>query len=245
MYNVCGDYMQRYFAKEKIEKNFILDSDDIRHIRVVMRMKDNDEIIVVYEEVPYICRIENVNKEVEITIKDKLDCTKKNIPNVTLIIPILKEQKMDLILQKATELGVAEIIPFYADNSIIKAKEDKSDKKIDRWRRIVKEASEQAHRNNIPAINEIFTLNQIKKINGLNLICSTVEKSTNIKNVFTINKKCDRINLVIGPEGGLSKKEEKELMDNNFIPITLGNRIMRVETVPLFIMSVINYEFME
>ena len=150
---------------------------------------------------------------------------------------------MDYILQKATELGIEEIIPFYSKRGIIKEKED-SNKKIIRWKRIVKEASEQTHRNDIPKINDIKKLEEID-LDGTNLICSTVEQSRNIKKVLKTINKYDRINVVIGPEGGLDSLEEENLIKNGYIPITLGNRILRVETVPLFIMSTINYEFME
>jgi len=237
--------MQRYFSKNKTQNEFILNDDDVRHITRVMRMKDNDEIIVVFENTPYLCCLEDVNQNLKIKIKNELEKKDFGIPEIVLIIPLLKEQKMDLILQKSTELGVNKIIPYLAEHSIIKLKDGNSDKKLERWGKIVKEASEQSHRDCIPVITDILKFDEIKKLEGLNLICSTREKNKNIKNVFTSNKKCAKINLVIGPEGGLSKKEETELIESHFIPVTLGNRIMRVETVPLFIMSIVNYEFME
>lgn len=237
--------MQRYFSKIKNENEFILADDDIRHITRVMRMKDQDEIIVVFENNPYLCCLEDVNQNISIKIKKELEKKDFGIPEIVLVVPLLKEQKMDLILQKATELGVNQIIPYLAEHSIIKLKDDNSTKKLERWNKIVKEASEQSHRDCIPLISDVKKFNEIKNLEGLNLICSTREKNKNIKNVFTSNKNCAKINLVIGPEGGLSKKEENELIESHFIPVTLGNRIMRVETVPLFIMSIVNYEFME
>lgn len=237
-------YVQRYFAKEKVNNEFILNDDDIKHIKLVMRMKDNDEIIIVYNEEAYLCYINNINESLKIIEKQYIGTKNLDIPYVCLIIPVLKEQKMDYILQKATELGVEEIIPFYSKRGIIKEKEDKTNKKIDRWKRILKEASEQTHRNDIPKITEMKKLEELN-LNGSNLICSTVEESRNIKKVLKSINKCDRINVVIGPEGGLDPSEEKNLIEKQYIPITLGKRILRVETVPLFLMSTINYEYME
>lgn len=235
--------MQRYFSKQKIEDTFILKNDDYYHIKTVMRMKDKDKIEVVYDEIPYLCEINNISTNIEIKIIDKLDIIKDNMPYITLLIPILKEQKMDYILQKSTELGVNEIIPVIMERSIVKI-EEKENKKLERWNRIVKEASEQSHRNTIPKIDKIEKINTLN-LKGLNLVCSTVEKENTIKKVFKNNINCDKINMLIGPEGGISPKEEEILKSNGFIPVTLGNRIMRVETVPLYLMSIINYEYME
>lgn len=237
--------MQRYFAKSKEDHNFILNNDDIRHIKTVMRMKQNDEILVVFEKKTYLCAIIDNQSELQAKIKEEIFTVEEQMPKVSLVIPVLKEQKMDYIFQKATELGVDEFIPFYAERSVVKEKSEKQDKKLERWKRIVKEASEQSHRNTIPNIEKIASLNEIIKLNGINVVCSTVEKNKKLKNILKTMTKCDRINLVIGPEGGLSINEESKLIDNGFIPVTFGNRVFRVETVPLFIMSIVNYEFME
>lgn len=237
--------MQRYFSKEKIDNRLILNEDDLYHIKTVMRMKDNDKIIVVYDNIAYLCCIENVKQNIEIIIEKELEKVNYNTPDITLIIPILKEQKMDLILQKATELGVSKIIPIITNRSIIRLNPKDYNKKIDRWKRIVKEASEQSHRIDIPVIDDIKRIDELKNIDGFKFVCSTIEKEKNIKLVMKNVKNCDRISVVIGPEGGLDKKEEEKLNELGFESITLGNRILRVETVPLFILSVINYEFME
>jgi len=236
--------MQRYFSKQKENDQLFLDDNDLYHIKTVMRMKDNDEIIVVFDNIPYICCLENVNNNIKIKIKKEYETTDEKIPIVRLIIPLLKEQKMDFILQKATELGVKEIVLYQANRSIIKVK-DNFDKKITRWQKIMKEASEQSHRNDIPNIDGTKKIKDLEQLDGLKLICSTREKEKNIKNIFNLNKKYDKINIVIGPEGGLEEQEEENLKQIGFIPISLGSRIMRVETVPLFILSIINYEFME
>ena len=229
--------MQRYFAKEKNGNEFILKDDDMRHIKLVMRMKDNDKIVVIQNKIPYLCFLENNKIIIKEEIKDKFN----DFPYVCLIIPILKENKMDYILQKATEMGVSEIIAYYAERSVIK-ETDNNSKKIDRWERIIKEASEQCHRLDIPKIS----IENLDKLNltGKNIICTTHEKQENLKKILKSINIYDRINIVIGPEGGFSEQEE-ELLLESFTPVTLGDRILRVETVPLFVMSIINYEIME
>lgn len=232
--------MQRYFSEIKNDDKFILSSDDIYHIKTVMRMKDKDEIIVVNNEIPYLCYIDKD----EIKIKKELEQKQEVIPYTRIIIPLLKEQKIDYIIQKATELGVSEIVFYEAKRSIIKINE-KIDKKIIRWGKIAKEASEQSNRTTIPKIKGVYKINDLKDLDGVKLLCSTKENDKNFKNILNSLTNCDRINLVIGPEGGVDPKEEELLNNFGYESITLGNRILRVETVPLFLMSVINYEFME
>ena len=231
--------MQRYFTNKKNNNEMILCDDDIRHIKVVMRMKKNDEIIVTYLNDSYLCYISDNYK---IIIKEKLERIFENIPKVTLVVPILKENKLDYILQKSTELGVFEIILYYSNRGVIKQVGNDT-KKIERWRKIVKEASEQCHRSSIPDI-KISSLSDLE-VKKINLICSTIEKTNFIKNSLKTLDVCDTISVVIGPEGGFDTKEESTLITNGYIPVTFGNRILRVETVPIFIMSIINYEFME
>jgi len=235
--------MQRYFSK-KIENNrFELNNDDIYHITRVMRMKSNDKIEVVYNNEVYICNLYFNNNEVKISIVEKIESNKNDTIEKILIIPLLKENKMDLILQKSTELGVNKIIPVIMERSIIKLEKDKEIKKIERWNKICKEASEQSKRVDIPVITEVKNLKELENIDGTKIVCSTKEKENTIKKFLT-NNTIKKINIVIGPEGGISSKEEEYLNNIGFESISLGENIMRVETVPMFILSVLNYENM-
>lgn len=236
--------MQRYFAQAKINNEIKLLKNDEYHIKTVMRMKNHDNIEVVYQETLYLCSIENIDT-MNIKIIKELEKNEEILNKITLVIPLLKEQKMDLILQKATELGVSDIIPFYAQNSIIKLEKDKTEKRIERWNKIVKEASEQSKRHNIPNIHKIHTLEELTSLIGEKMICSTTEKTKNLKMFLQSHPKYDTLIIVIGPEGGLDSKEEQYLEQNGYEKVTLGPRIMRVETVPIYLLSILNYESME
>jgi 16S rRNA (uracil1498-N3)-methyltransferase len=237
--------MQRYFAKGKVEDSFLLEDGDLHHIKNVMRMEENEKIEVVYEHILYLACIENVKQHIKIRMLEEVKKEEEKLPKITLYIPFLKEQKLDYILQKSTELGVSKICFIPLERSVIKPKQEKEEKKLERWNRILKEASEQSKRVTIPTLEIKNTLTQLDKLDGLNLMCSTKNNIQSIKKVVKKNEKCDRINVVIGPEGGLTETEEQLLIRYHFIPVTLGTRIMRAETVPLYILSVLNYEFME
>ncbi len=237
--------MQRYFAQAKNSNSFVLNSDDLFHIKTVMRMVDGDLIEVVHQNDVYICSLNNVNDDIKIIIVKKLENIVKKDVEIVLAIPLVKEQKMDFILQKSTELGVKKIIPFIAERSIIKLTDDKEQNKIKRWQKICKEASEQSKRVDIPVVTNVKSLKDLIDFDGQKIVCSTKKDVNSVKLFLQKQIYCDKLLLVIGPEGGLSEKEETYLVNHDFYQVTLGNRIMRVETVPLFLLSIINYEFME
>ena len=236
--------MQRYFAKDKKDNMFLLDKTDLHHIKNVMRMKDKEEIEVVHDEKLYRCRV-NINEDIVINMIEEINVnTDFNIPKISIIVPVLKENKMDYILQKSTELGVSEIIPIITERTLVKVNE-KEDKKLDRWRRICKEASEQSMRVTIPCITGVKRIKDLNNLSGAKIVCSTFGNVISLKKFLQTSTKYDKIYIVVGPEGGLSKNEEEILNKMGFISISLGSNILRVETVPLSIISMINYEYME
>lgn len=227
--------MQRYFTDFKKNDRFILKSDDMYHIKTVMRLKNNDLIEVVYDNKLHICHL----FKDEIIIDKVFDEEYNKKKYYILCLPILKEQKMSFVLQKATELGVDVIIPVITSRSIVKIND--IDKKITRWQKIVKEASEQSKRLDIPKIENITAIDNLK-IDGLKILCSTNEKENTLKKVLKNNYKCDKIVMIVGPEGGLTLKEEESLINLGFIKTTLGENILRVETAPIYLLSILKYE---
>ena len=232
--------MQRYFVT-KNKDNIVFTDSDKNHIKKVMRMKNDDLIEVCYDNKAYrACFVDVDNYSIKII--EELNNGVLIGPKVTVAQGLLREQKWDLILQKTTELGVHEIIPLSLERCNAKI-EGKEIKKIERWNLICKEASEQSFRSYVPKVYNVTDLKELVKMDyDLKLFCSTAESVNYIKKVLQSNDKCDKILIVIGPEGGLTSKEEKLMIDNGFISVTLGNLILRTETAPMFILSVINYE---
>ena len=232
--------MQRYFA---VDKDLNISDRDKHHIINVMRMKSNDKIEIVYNEKVYMCEINDISKkDVSYSVKDIIDVNNELPLKVTIAVSLVNEKKLDFILQKCTELGVYDFILVNSDRSKIKI-DGKEKKKIERWNTITKEAAEQSHRNIKPIVRDIMSINDVLKLDyDLKLTCSTKENEKTIKNVLQNSTNCDRIIIVVGPEGGLTVSEEEKLEKNGFIPVTLGNLILRTETVPIYIMSLVNYE---
>lgn len=235
--------MQRYFVKEKIDNIFIISEEDSHHIINVMRMNINDEVEIVYDNKLYLGSINNLDVPVKCSLIKELNGNERDIPKIIIVQALVKEQKMDYILQKACELGVYQIIPVNTSRSVVKL--DKSDsKKIIRWNKILKEASEQSKRIDIPILDKIYNFEDLKSLDFKGkYICSTKENKNLLKSTLSKYNINDTIVYVIGPEGGFSPSEEQILIDNGYIPLSLGNYVLRTETASLFIMSAVNYEF--
>ena len=232
--------MQRYFAKEYNDKIILRDSD-IHHIKNVMRMKIDDRIEVVFDKKLYICNIDSMEPLI-LSIIDIINEENKINLDVIVALGLVKEQKMDLILQKLTELGVNEIIPVNMERSIVKLDDNKISKKMIRWNTIRKEASEQSKRTSVPIIHDVINLKDLTKIDGdVRLVASTKEKDKLLNCYLQNIDNCAKIVVVIGPEGGISDREEDYLLDNGYSPVSFGNLIFRVETACIYVASILNY----
>jgi len=235
--------MQRYFAKNKNNDILILNEEDFHHIKTVMRMNLGDSVEVVFDEKLFLGEIIDISKNVLVKIIKEIE-NEEVLPNVFIAQALVKEQKMDFILQKATELGVSGVIPVSTTRSIVKINE-KMDKKNIRWQKIVKEASEQSKRVNIPLVDRVLTIDEIAKLDyDVKILCTVNELSRSIKKVLQKVSIHDRIIIVVGPEGGFTALEEETLVNAGYVPITLGNTVLRTETVALYVLSCVRYQFM-
>lgn len=231
--------MQSYFAKNIKENKIILSNSDMHHIKNVMRMKENDKVEVVYDKKIYLCNLDN---NLELHIESVIDEDKELPKEIIAIIGLVKEQKMDLVLQKLTELGVSKIIPVNMERSIVKLDAKKEEKKLIRWNTICKEASEQSKRNTIPIVTNVINFKDIINVEvDLKLCCSVSEKDNIISNYIS-NNNYNSVSFVIGPEGGLTLKEENYLKENNYNLVSLGSLVFRMETACIYMASILNYE---
>lgn len=237
--------MQQYFAKSKDNNNFVLEDSDLFHIEKVMRMKNNDLVYVSYEDKIYESAIKfnkgklNIECVRETSINNELNC------NVTLIYGLPKGDKFEFVVQKATELGVSTIVPYAASRSVSVISKDKEDKKLERWNKIAKEASEQSKRNKLVKVERVCNEDSILNYKSkLNLVAYEDVSDEGCNKLFNLlSKKYDSITLVVGPEGGFEQREIDNLVNNGFEVVSLGRRILRSETAPLFLMSIISYMY--
>lgn len=235
--------MQRYFGIEKKDNTLFINKDDFNHIKNVMRFKEDDQVNVVYDKKVYLCKLD---KSLEsCSIVEELEYIEEEY-YLRMYVPILNEDKTDLILQKGTELGVKEFVFVNMERCKYKIDKSKEDKKLLRWSKIVKEAAEQNERNYIPLVKGIINFKDIDNQADKLIICSLdIDNSITLNNMFKNKSNFDIINVVFGPEGGLSLKEENELVEKGYKRVNFGRQILRTETTPIFISSLIKYLYMK
>ncbi len=257
--------MPKFFVKEnQIENNIITIIDqDVNHIINVLRMKKDDEIQICNQDTGdnYLTKISGSTKnEVKCEIIKKLKSTTESNVNITLFQGIPKFEKMELIIQKNTEVGVKKIVPVAMERTIVKLDENVVARKMERWQKIAEIASKQSMRDCIPHIDNVIKTKEIENYianydviivayeNEQEKTLKSVLKNLKDKNINkqptddNTSKKAYNIAIVIGPEGGISEREIEILKKCNAKFVTLGKRILRTETAGLVMAGNIIYE---
>lgn len=241
--------MQRYFITEKEFNENIIAGDDVFHIVKVMRNKPDDLIEVCFNNCAYLAKITNLSNElVNFEIIEELTKKKPSKPKIILIQGLAKGDKNDDIIKHSTELGVDEIILLQMKRSIVKIESNKLENKLNRFKKIAKEAAEQSHRNSIPDLSLVTRLDHLN-FDGfdLKLLLDEEEaKKLDGRLLSTINfENLKNIIFVIGPEGGIDESERKFYLNQGFLPVSIGDNILRTETASLAFLAMINYIYMK
>ena len=233
--------MQRYFART-VGERVILNDDDVFHLTRVMRARRGDNIEVVSDGMVYLAEVQSL-RPLEISLVKRIRENNELSNDVILIASLIKGEKMDLVLQKATELGVSEIVLLQSERSVVKIKKDDKDVKFARFNKILKEAAEQSRRSKIPALYRLIDIVNLRTIEAdVRLIAyEGMEGNTESFNKVLQNiKSKDKIAIIIGPEGGFSEKEIDIATHLGYKKISLGRRILRAETASFYALSVIS-----
>lgn len=244
--------MDRFFADSCVEdRAYITDADEIKHITKVMRLRAGDRVeLIASDQKEFVGQISEISKDEiildivdEIVKKRELDC------RITIYQGIPKGQKMELIIQKSTELGVARIVPCQLKRCISNISE-KEDKKISRWQKIAQEASKQSKRIRVPVIENTMEIHEIiedMKNNQINILFYESEENLMIKDFIRKTnhwgEKVISAGIIIGPEGGLEESECSLLSESGAKIVSLGDRILRTETAAIYGAAVLAYEF--
>lgn len=246
--------MPKFFvAENQINNNKItIIGNDVNHIKNVLRQKSGDKITIcdTSKEQDYLCKIDKIEeKSIDCNIIEKLENNTESNVKVTIFQGLPKADKMELVIQKSVELGVYDITPLQMKRCVVKLNEKDKAKKIQRWQKISEVAAKQCGRNIIPKINNIVNVKEVCNLCNeydIVLIAYENEKENTLKKELKNLKKLDKeeikVAVIIGPEGGIAPEEIEMFEENGAKIITLGNRILRTETVALSVLSIIMYE---
>lgn len=239
--------MHRFFVeKEQIEDNRIeILGTDVKHIKDVIRLREGDKIEVVSEGEVCIAIIESLlKKQISLKILDRYMGENEPDIEINLYQGLAKGNKMDLIFQKCTELGVKKFYPLMTNRSVVKIKDERKEKsKTNRWNQIVDEAAKQSKRDILPRVENIIDFPSMIELlkNEENIIVPYEETWGKGLGESLRDIKSNRVHLVIGPEGGFEKWEIEQLEEIGANIVTLGPRILRTETAGIVASSIILY----
>ena len=224
-----------------------IEGDEVKHIRKVLRLKAGDEILVFdgwgkeFEGTI----VEEGRSSVTVKVQGIFSSTGDSSLEVTLAQSLLKGEKMDYLIQKATELGVKEIIPFFSSRSVPLLEKSRRPNRHRRWEKIAVEASKQCGRGVVPKIESLQDYSGMLRAASTGHLRLILWEGDGIKlkEVLERSGEKTKIFFVIGPEGGFSQDEVDKAKRAGFVAVTLGKRILRAETASLCLLSILQYEW--
>lgn len=242
--------MHRFFVKnENIFKDDItIEGEDVQHITRVLRLKEGDKVVLCDQHgTDYNVSIEYITKNsVRTSIIDKVPSKGEPSIEVVLYQGIPKSTKMDLIIQKCTEMGITRIVPVFTARTVVRLESEKDEaKKVARWTKIAEEAAKQSARGIVPQIDMPMNLEQaLKDSKKLDVVLIPYEWEEDMSVKAALQGKAPKgVGFFVGPEGGFDTFEIDKAKQNNVVPVTLGNRIMRTETAGFAMLTCIMYEY--
>lgn len=242
--------MYQFFVEPcQIQGNrIIITGKDVNHIKNVLRMKPGEEISVSngMDGNEYRCGIEELGEEEIICELRFIKEEGTELPSrVYLFQGLPKADKMELIIQKAVELGVYEIIPVSTKRAVVKLDEKKAKGKVLRWQGIAEAAAKQSKRGIVPKVQNVMTFKEAVKYSSLaqiKMIPYELSKGMDkTREIIDNLKPGEDIAVFIGPEGGFAPEEIEQAIKEGLVPITLGRRILRTETAGMTVLSILMY----
>lgn len=241
--------MYQFFVEDEqvTEDGVLITGSDVNHIRNVLRMKPGERVrISTRTGSNYLCSITQV-EEMSIAAQILETMAGTELPNrIVLFQGLPKADKMELIIQKAVELGAAEIVPVSMKNCVVKLDAKKAENKVKRWQQIAESAAKQSKRSLIPAVHEVLSYREAVAYAAecdVRLVPYENEQGmAGTKTMIEAIVPGESIAVFIGPEGGFDESEIAEARDAGMKTISLGNRILRTETAGLAALSILMYQ---
>lgn len=241
--------MHRFFvgSKQITHPSVTISGSDVAHIRRVLRLQPGQRVEIVDEEsVLYEVELEEVGAtRVRARVIREIMTAPEEPLAITVAQGVPKGDKMDLIVQKATELGVSRVVPLMSERVVTRPAPERRAARVGRWRKLALEAAKQSKRRSVPRISEFLALEAFcreDECRDLRLILWEEETANRLRSLLVSARGRRSVALIIGPEGGFSREEVEVARSWGFTAVSLGPRILRTETVALSVLSVIQYE---
>lgn len=241
--------MQRFFVTpdQVGEDKILIQGSDVNHMKNVLRMRPGEEVMVSDgNNRQYRCRVEDYPDGEAVLAILEAGLVDTELPSrIYLFQGLPKQEKMELIVQKAVELGVCQVIPVQTRRCVVKLDAKKAAKKVQRWQQIAESAAKQAGRGYIPAVSEVMTFQEALAFSetlDIRLIpYELADGMEGTRKILDEIRPGQSVGIFIGPEGGFEKEEVGRAVEAGAMPITLGKRILRTETAGIAVLSILMY----
>lgn len=241
--------MYRFFVPQEnvSEEEILISGDDVNHIKNVLRMEEGEQVVISCGRgMDYYCRIRTLQESgVYLDIEEKRAAVTELPVNITLFQALPKRDKMELVIQKAVELGANEIVPVQSRRCVVRLDEKKEGKKQIRWQAIAEAAAKQSGRGKIPAVNHVMSfLDALEYAKSMDTVLIPYELVDSMDGSLEAVKRAVQgksIGIFIGPEGGFERSEIELAIQKGAVPISLGQRILRTETAGMAVLSVLMF----
>lgn len=234
--------MAWFFADENIKDAYTITGEDAGHIKKSLRMKEGETLTLVSPDgTEHLCAIEGFGEGVEVKVISSKKCEQEPSVSVTLYQGLTKGDKMDFIVQKAVELGAAEIVPTLTDRCISRPDEKSMKKKCERWQKIALGAAQQSRRGIVPEVKHLLTLKEAAEKAKESDVSIVFYEGGGESIASILKDKPKSVSIFIGSEGGFEESEIGLLNSAGVATATLGKRILRAETAPLAALTAIMF----
>lgn len=243
--------MYRFYvsADQLAEKEVFISGGDVNHIKNVLRLEVGDWIVACDGNgTDYVSRIQSICSDEVVASIEKVQPTGTELPvRITLFQGMPKKDKLELIIQKAVELGACEIVPVMTKRTVVKLSEEKKiNKRLERWQSIAYAAAKQCDRGIIPTVHKPVSYEEaLAMADQLDYNVIPYELQTGMEDARKIvDQACKQrsLGIFIGPEGGFEPEEVERAMTRNIHPMTLGKRILRTETAGMALLSILMFQ---
>lgn len=241
--------MHRFFTENTIDNsgNIRITGGDVKHIKNVLRITSGQMVEIVTENKPYLCTVTEIDKtNIIARVVNSIEKSNESPLKINLFQGLPKSTKMEIILQKCTEIGVTNFFPLITSRTIVKFKDEKKElRKTERWQAIVYEAAKQSKRDIVPIVNSAIEFKELEKElrEGITIVPYEAMEGNSIKTILKSTNKPEVVNIIIGPEGGFEEREVQRLDDLGAEIVSLGPRILRTETAGMFTAVLLQYEY--
>jgi 16S rRNA (uracil1498-N3)-methyltransferase len=217
----------------------------LKHLKDALRIKQGESLIFVDEERQrYLAQVDRISPQLIVArIMERREPAPPPALSITMGQGIIKGKKMDWVVQKATEIGVDQIIPLLTGRTVVRLEGLKARRQQERWQAIAHEAAQQSGRDQVPSVRPVCSLPDFIRSTDhqLRLILWEGETERSLKDELSTQKDSKSVSMLIGPEGGFSQEEVEDAKDQGFRAVHLGEKILRAETAGLVTLGILQY----